>query len=342
MLDNIRLYDIAVLSQLYLESVKAGMYLKVQENLRQLEKELSAIFVRMSNQDLTEMTKRELMNLVRELRDVQSVIYGTIAQDIAADIEGFAAKLRGSLVVAFSEDEEAESKPDVLRESVDEVRAEDSGIVPIFGVAGILTSAALFKKIMDNQSPVSGLTIQGSVSQWSDDSAFFVESLVARARANGLTFHQLTQIVVGTPDPDLLSGISKRNAVQRVSATSQALVDTIVQQAGQDVIAAVASAYTKKYKWISILDSRTTDICRHRNGKIFEYGSGPRPPAHYRCRSTIAPIVNNVEYMPDLKEWLKNVDDRTLRIAREIADDDRFSLLTNAQESHILRKISNL
>lgn len=46
-----------------------------------------------------------------------------------------------------------------------------------------------------------------------------------------------------------------------------------------------------RYKWISVLDGRTTPICRARSGKVFDTGKGPVPPAHWRCRSTIAPVI---------------------------------------------------
>lgn len=46
-----------------------------------------------------------------------------------------------------------------------------------------------------------------------------------------------------------------------------------------------------RYKWVSVLDGRTTPICRARSGKVFDTGKGPVPPAHWRCRSTIAPVI---------------------------------------------------
>jgi SPP1 gp7 family putative phage head morphogenesis protein len=39
----------------------------------------------------------------------------------------------------------------------------------------------------------------------------------------------------------------------------------------------------KGVQWVSTLDSRTTPICRARDGKVYKPGEGPRPPAHVRC-----------------------------------------------------------
>ena len=46
------------------------------------------------------------------------------------------------------------------------------------------------------------------------------------------------------------------------------------------------------YEIVAISDSRTTDICRARNGKIIpkDQIEGNLPPYHFRCRTTIVPI----------------------------------------------------
>lgn len=45
-------------------------------------------------------------------------------------------------------------------------------------------------------------------------------------------------------------------------------------------------------EWVSVLDSRTTIICASRDDKKYPVDSGPRPPAHYRCRSIVVPVIN--------------------------------------------------
>lgn len=41
------------------------------------------------------------------------------------------------------------------------------------------------------------------------------------------------------------------------------------------------------YRWASILDSQTSQICRSLDGQVFKFGAGPIPPAHPNCRSNI-------------------------------------------------------
>src|SRR5690625_2214378 len=57
-------------------------------------------------------------------------------------------------------------------------------------------------------------------------------------------------------------------------------------------------------RWVSTLDSRTTEICMARDQKEYPLNSGPRPPAHVGCRSTTVPIL-----LPASEIFGKDVDD---------------------------------
>lgn len=46
-------------------------------------------------------------------------------------------------------------------------------------------------------------------------------------------------------------------------------------------------------RWVSTLDARTTPICQSRDGEVYPLDSGPRPPAHVNCRSTIVPVLRS-------------------------------------------------
>ena len=47
--------------------------------------------------------------------------------------------------------------------------------------------------------------------------------------------------------------------------------------------------------YVATLDSRTTLICMGLDGEVFKVGDGPRPPQHYNCRSTTAPVLKSWE-----------------------------------------------
>lgn len=72
-----------------------------------------------------------------------------------------------------------------------------------------------------------------------------------------------------------------RTAVNHVANRAQ----NMLYQANGDVI--------KSVRWVSTLDSRTSAICRSRDGEVYPLGAGPRPPAHPNCRSSVTPITKS-------------------------------------------------
>ncbi len=93
-----------------------------------------------------------------------------------------------------------------------------------------------------------------------------------------------------------------------------------VYQANADVVKAV--------EWVSVLDSRTTLLCASRDGMIMPVGSGPRPPAHYGCRSTMAPVVGDIVGVEKFErktypEWLKG---QSVEVQNEVLGPTRGKL----------------
>jgi SPP1 gp7 family putative phage head morphogenesis protein len=90
----------------------------------------------------------------------------------------------------------------------------------------------------------------------------------------------------GTPtNRDTLEG----GLLNKINAQARATTNTITQAASVQANAAVGGLIFGQYEWVSVLDDRTTKICRRLDGKHWVYGRGPLPPAHVGCRSTIKP-----------------------------------------------------
>ena len=67
-------------------------------------------------------------------------------------------------------------------------------------------------------------------------------------------------------------------------------------------------------RWISTLDGRTTLICAGRDREVYPLGQGPRPPAHFGCRSIMVPVVKEQYRIQALGERASKfgpVDNRT-------------------------------
>ena len=72
-----------------------------------------------------------------------------------------------------------------------------------------------------------------------------------------------------------------------ITATQTAALDKVIQD-NKDVI--------KGYMFTAILDSRTSPICTHHNGKVYDITDKRfMPPLHWRCRSSLVPVLKSKE-----------------------------------------------
>ncbi|WP_043346159.1 minor capsid protein [Methylobacterium sp. B1] len=118
-----------------------------------------------------------------------------------------------------------------------------------------------------------------------------VHDAIRIGMVEGETVDQIVRRVRGTQALGYKDGvleIARRDAeaVVRTAVTHIASgASEAVYQRNADLISGV--------RWVSVLDSRTTPVCRARDGKVYEPGQGPRPPAHWNCRSTTTPVTRS-------------------------------------------------
>jgi hypothetical protein len=99
----------------------------------------------------------------------------------------------------------------------------------------------------------------------------------------------LQETIAELTGEDAKQGTSSQ--LQRVGVQAGAVTATAIQHVAAVVGAGVISGLFGWYIWLSVMDSRTSEICTSRNRKRYRFGQGPIPPAHIRCRSHIVPIV---------------------------------------------------
>jgi len=109
----------------------------------------------------------------------------------------------------------------------------------------------------------------------------------------GQTTDEIVRDVVGSKSLKYKDGV--REVSRRGAAT---LVRTAVNHsanAGRQAAWAANSDLIQGVRWVSTLDSRTSPICRDRDGELYPVDSGPRPPAHPNCRSTTVAVLKSAE-----------------------------------------------
>lgn len=95
--------------------------------------------------------------------------------------------------------------------------------------------------------------------------------------------------------------------------TTETMVRTALNHtatAAREEVYAVNAHLLRGVRWTSILDGRTSAVCRGRDGQIYPPAEGPRPPAHPNCRSTTVPLFKGEPdpVMPMYGEWLREQD----------------------------------
>ncbi|EJN3045499.1 minor capsid protein [Salmonella enterica] len=133
-------------------------------------------------------------------------------------------------------------------------------------------SAAKWNPLALNDKPAD---LFGMMAGWGDTEINRLVTGVKMGFVQGKTTRQIVKEVVGTGG---LVDISQRNAAT-VVRTALNHVSTqareVTYKKNDDII--------EKYEWVSTLDSRTSTICRSRDGQKYEIGKGPLPPAHPNC-----------------------------------------------------------
>lgn len=124
------------------------------------------------------------------------------------------------------------------------------------------------------------------IDDWGEDE---VSRLVMGVKTGFVQGHTVRRIIKDVTGAGGLADISQRNAeavahTALMHVASEARMETYKENS--DIVIG--------YEWTSTLDSRTSDICRSRDGQKFLWDDKvkPKPPAHYRCRSTTTPVLS--------------------------------------------------
>lgn len=293
--DNMRLYDIAVRKAAFVEGVKLNQIGSLNTVLAQLSDEIEDLFKRVRFKTLDGLTKAQLNKLLVELRELQGRIYTKYTETLIEDLRSFMTVGAEVSRIVYAtakveldddpEDEEPMDEEEAL--SIIEDTNEEETLVPLFGLSVATSNDKLWSATVNAPMPANGIYIVPFIKGFSVSAQANIENLIRRGYANRWTVAEVVQAITGRT----VQGTG--GAIQRIEAQGAAVVATAMQHVDSIVGAATASALFSRYRWISVMDSSTTEICRSRNRHIYRYGSGPLPPAHIKCRSTVAPIVGN-------------------------------------------------
>jgi len=109
--------------------------------------------------------------------------------------------------------------------------------------------------------------------------------------SEGQTTSQIVQRIRGTRAANYTDGVMEIGRRQAEAVTRTAISHTTNNARSE--LYKQNDNVVKQTQWVSTLDGRTTLICQSRDGKTYPVDSGPRPPAHFNCRSVMTPVLKS-------------------------------------------------
>lgn len=242
-------------------------------------------------QDTLEILSRVQESLIEDLAKMDP---SDVAQRFqAARLEKLLESTEANLAKLYNE-MKVSSGDQIVRLAKFEAKALRASYQKAVGVDifSISLDSPRFKQIL-NEALVMG----GPAAQWWEHQAgdlqykFTLEMQEGLARGESLG--ELKRRVVGSRDAGYADGImslARRNVEALVRSSAQTVLNQSrleLYQANEEVI--------KGLQWRSTLDLRTSSICAALDGLMWSLDGKPqghdkefrRPPAHWRCRSTI-------------------------------------------------------
>lgn len=176
--------------------------------------------------------------------------------------------------------------------------------------------------------PFQGKILREWFTELSTSAFARLRNVIRQGAIEGQTVSQMIQAIRGTKAQgykDGIADISRRQA----EATVRTAINHTATNAKENVYRA-NNRLIKGVMWVSVLDSRTSAVCRGRSGQIYPIDSGPRPPAHPNCRSTVTPVLKN--------SYAGLTDDMPGRVSSDMNYDDWLRRQPVAFQNDVLGK----
>lgn len=266
--------------QIYLEGLKSKKNSEFFAVIAQLNVALKRDLAFVSFDNLGDMSKRQLTQLLATLKKTAKSIFDAYLADVIKWLEAymhvdfefwqFAYRLVEPNITDEEEDAETEE------EAWDAI-----GLMPM-GANGIVWRTFL-----------AAVGIMGTTK---------ITQLVTQHWTNNSKKQELMNALFGTKANKLNDGLLAKLARDGNNASN-----TVLQHIAANTNAAVAKSIWDEYQWCSVIDSGTTEICLNRNGLRWRYGKGPVPPAHVGCRSSTIPVTGRgpLADMPSYEVWAR-------------------------------------
>lgn len=320
---NRRIYELSVSHSVYIERYKAGLIRRMMRPLdateRDVEEKLLSRLDRIvaTGYDNGPVTTERILKLVENIGEIRAEAYDAVEDTLTSELKGLSRY-------------ESNWQKAMLSDTI----AIEVGLT---SPTAELLNAAVFSK------PMNGRVLKEWTSKIGEADLGRIQQAITIGVSEGETVREITNRVIGTRDLNYSDGateVTRRGA----EALARTAVNHTVSQAREEVYKA-NDDIIKEVQWVSTLDGRTTLLCASRDGQRFALSDGPRPPAHWGCRSTTIPVIDGMALVANRPTVLSSQTrgDREIDFresAREKAGTDWKGMSTRERQSAIGRERS--
>lgn len=220
--------------------------------------------------NLSKVETQRLKELLDDIRKKRVELYGLLYEETKGSLSELAIH-------------EAGFQQDLLQHATNSMGKAVSVSAPSLN---ILRSVALSR-------PFQGRLLKDWYKSLPEQAGNRIADAVQMGIVEGQTTDQIVRRIVGSRALRYKDGILEMNRRDAEAVVRTSVAHT-ANNAAEELYKANADLVLG-VRWVSTLDSRTTSICASRDGQVFAIGEGPRPPAHWRCRSTTVPDLGEEE-----------------------------------------------
>jgi len=259
---NDELLDALTRHQVYLQRLSGGIVNKIRALLNRSD---ARIVERLIQVEVSELSRARQERLLREIRRIVESVYEDATGQLQIELEQL-AEYEGEFQLRLFER--------TVPVPLETVRPAPEQII-----------AAV------NSRPFQGRLLREEYQDLPRAAFRRVRDTIRAGFVEGRTTDQIVRDIRGTRAQGFRDGVIEQNR-----RAAEAVVRTAVNHTAntaREYTYERNSALIKGVRWNATLDGRTTLICASRDGKVYNPGKGPRPPAHYNCRSSTSPVLKS-------------------------------------------------
>ena len=248
----------------YLERLKTGEVRRIISLLNEIDRDLVETIAARAIDDES-FTKRRLEALLRDMRSINKEAQAALETSLQQSVEDLASyesrfqakRLQTTIPIEWNITQPAPEQ---------------------------LLSAVLTR-------PFENALFAQHIERYGFQRMRLVEGAIRMGYAEGQTIPQIARRIRGTRAAGYSDGIleESRRSVESLVRTSLNHTTTTAREnlygKNDDLV--------KGVQIVATLDGRTTLICMNQDGNVYQVGEGPRPPFHWGCRTTTAPVTKS-------------------------------------------------